>query len=297
MKSVLSVLPMVITLALVINGCSNPQAKLSYSVLPKEGADGTGYPFVIPRTVVKVTPTFDKDNVLTSVAFATVPVVTDSNRMPLPAFLATDSSVSGWALTPTTISSVTYVDDLIISAIGTQVTDNRTAAVGTLITTASMVSAFAGSSCDGNPTFQPFIIDDLSVGAEVPHDKNQPSCFLYTIKQRTLGATAMKAEDVDKLAAYQSAAWFPIPACKTYTISVARCKDSNCTEQTGSAYSSTVSISDGKQFRKVPLPLKGKVALHVDFCGADATNEGAGGSDWSVAKALVEGLKTATSTK
>ncbi len=297
MTRAFAILPLALAVALATSGCSTPQAKLSYSALPSDGADGTGYPFVVPRTVLKVTPTFDKDAGLTGVAFAPVPVATDASNKPLLAFLATDSSVSSWALTPTTVSSITYVDDLIVSAIGTQVTDNRATAVSTLVTTASLIAAFAGDACGDKPTFQPFVIDDFSVGAAVPHEPGKPSCFLYTVKQITPGATAMKAEDIAKLSTYQSATWFPIPACKTYTVSVARCKDTNCTQKTGNVYSSTVSISDGKQFRKVTLPLKGKVSLHADFCGADVTNDGAGGADWAVAKELVGDVKTATAKK
>lgn len=286
-------LSLLLAVAIVSSGCSTPQAKLTYTLLPQEGADGTGYPFVVPRTVVKVTPTFDKDSgSLTGVAFASIPVSTTADGKPLIAFLATDSSTSGWSLTPTTINAVTYVDDLIVTAIGTQVTDNRSDAVSTLVTTMSLAGAFAAGTCGAKSTFQPFVISDFSADAEVPHQGNQPSCFKYTIKAGPAGgATAMKSEGIDSLPR-QSVAWFPIPACKSYTISVARC-GADCTTQQDPVYSSTVSVSDGTSFRKVPLPAKGKVTMHTDFCGADVTNDGAGGTNWGVLKELISDVKSA----
>jgi len=285
------VLPLALAAAIAFTGCSAPQAKLTYSALPAEGANGTGYPFVVPRTVLKVTPTFDKDNGLTGVAFVSVPVSTKNDGSPLKAFLATDASTSGWSLTPTTVNAITYVDDLIVTSIGTQVTDNRSDAVSTLVTTLSLAGAFAGGACDAKSTFQPFVLSDFSIGAEVPHDTNQPSCFKYKVQQAATSATAMKPEPVDNLP-QDSAPWFPIPACKTYTVTVVRC-GATCAAQQGPEFSSTVSVSDGTAFRKIPLPAKGKVAMHADFCGADVTNDGNGGTNWGVLKEFISDVKSA----
>lgn len=284
-------LPFALASAIACTGCSTPQAKLTYTTLPAEGANGTGYPFVLPRTVVKITPTFDKDNGLTGVAFASVPISTKVDGTPLKAFLATDSSSSGWSLTTTTVNAITYVDDLIVTAIGTQVTDNRSEAVSTLVTTLSLAGALAGGTCDAKSTFQPFVLSDFSIGAEVPHDQNQPSCFKYKVQPAAVGATAMKSEPIDGLP-QSSAPWFPIPVCKSYTVTVVRC-GATCAEQQGPAFSSTVSVSDGTAFRKVPLPAKGKVTMHADFCGADVTNDGAGGTNWGVLKELISDVKSA----
>ena len=55
-----------------LSGCGTPQAKLTYAALPSGGLEGAGFPFVVPRTVLKVTPAADKTGATESVAFTPV---------------------------------------------------------------------------------------------------------------------------------------------------------------------------------------------------------------------------------
>ncbi|MDR7298175.1 hypothetical protein J2X16_003524 [Pelomonas aquatica] len=57
----------------VLVGCA-AEPKLTYPTLPAEGYDGKGFPFVVPRTVVRVVPTLTKENTVDSVAFTAVPL-------------------------------------------------------------------------------------------------------------------------------------------------------------------------------------------------------------------------------
>lgn len=284
--------------AVILAGCSTPQAMLTYSALPDGGLAGEGFPFVIPRTVVKVTPTADKAGATESVAFTSVPLASTSDgKGQLPTFVAIDSSSRGWSLAPTTVSSVTYLDDLIVTAIGTQVADNRKDVIDTLVTAASLAGAFAAPKKEPDCAkdvvpLKPFLIEDLSG----PPQKSVPNakCWAYKVEPALFNATSRKAFSINDLASAGKVKWFPIPACRAYKIEVFHCADKNCTSERKDipTYSTTLSLSDGKQYQQIPLPAKGKISLHVDFCGADTTNESVGTSDWGLLKQVLSDVKT-----
>lgn len=298
MKTRVFLTALVATATLLLFGCGTPQSKLTYSALPTEGADGAGFPFVVPRTVVKVTPTSDKAGATESVAFTPVPLATRSDgKGQLPTFVATDSSTSGWSLTPTTFSSVAYLDDLIISAIGTQVTDNRKDAIDVVVTAASLAGAFASAAkvptCASDVVpLKAFLIDKLDGPPQrlVPNVK----CWAYTLESAPVRVVSRKAFPVQEISMAGTAAWFPIPACKVYKIRVFHCENDECTSERRDIqdYTTTLSISDGTQYQRIPLPSKGKISIHTDFCGADSTNESVGAGDWGLLKQLLSDVKT-----
>lgn len=282
----------------VLTGCGTPQAKLTYTALPKSGLEGEGFPFVVPRTVVKVTPTADKAGATESVAFTSVPLATAAGSPPtqLPTFVATDSSSSGFSMTPTTVSSATYVDDLIINAVGTQVTDNRKEIIDVVVTAASLAGAFASAGKAPNCAtdtvpLKTFVIDKLDGPKQrlVPNAK----CWAYTVEPADITVVGRRSFPVSELASIGTVGWFPVPACKAYTVRVFQCADDNCTSTRKdlTTYNTTLSISDGTQYQRIPLPAKGKISLHTDFCGADTTNESVGTSDWGLLKQLLADVK------
>lgn len=292
------ILLLTLSVTLSVTGCGTPQAKLTYSALPSLGADGEGFPFVVPRTVVKVTPSADKSGATESLAFTPIPLATTvDGAAQLPTFVAKDSS-SGWSLTPTTVSSVTYLDDLIINAIGTQVTDNRKDVIDVLVTAASLAGAFAAGqkepdcSKDTVP-LKPFLIDGYGKPSQraVPNVK----CWAYKVEQVQFNPISRKPYQVTEIGSVGTVGWFPVPACKVYKIRVFQCSDAACTNERKDVkdYTTTLSLSDGTQYYQIPLPSKGKVSLHTDFCGADTTNESVTTSDWGLLKQLLNDVKTA----
>lgn len=282
---------------LTLSGCGTPQAKLSYGKLPEQGLDGAGFPFVVPRTVVKVTPTADKSGATESVAFTIVPLATSQDgKQQLPTFVATDDSSNGWSLTPTTVSSVTYLDDLIITSIGTQVSDNRKDAIDVLVTAASLAGAFAAGEktkdCKTDVVpLKPFLIESLSG----PPQRAVPNvqCWAYSLEALPLVLLGRKVYPVAEIASAGTATWFPIPACKPYRVRVFHCQDAACTTERKdvASYTAALSLSDGTQYQRIPLPMKGKVSLRTDFCGADTTNESVGSSDWGLLKQVLSDVK------
>lgn len=279
-----------------LSGCGTPQAKLTFAPIPAEGYDGPGFPFVVPRTVVKVTPSADKAGATDSVTFTSVPVAFQlDGTTSLPAFTATDSSSSGFAMTPTTVTSVTYIDELIVSSIGTLVTDNRKELIDTVVTVASLAGAFAsGTSYDcakADEPLKPFLIDNLSG----PTVKTIPKvkCWRYEVKPFAAKLVGRRTHPVSELTSAGTVDWFPVPACKGYKVTVYRCNDNSCTKQKddSQSYSTTISVSDGQSYQRVPLPAKGKVAIHADFCGADSTNDSVGTSDIGLLKQFVGDVK------
>ena len=292
-----------VTLALLAFAGCGAQSKLTYSALPAQGSEGAGFPFVVPRTVIKVTPTTDKSGATDGVSFITLPMATTSDKQrQLPSYLATDSSSNGWSLTPTTVSSVTYVDDLIISGIGTQVTDNRKDAIDVLVTAASLAGAFAKGKTEPDCAkdvvpLRPFVIETY----EGPPRKPVPdvACWEYRVDPVAFNPVGMRTYPVSELGAVGTVTWFPIPACKAYKVSVYQCADKDCTSDRKDlpTYSTTLSVSDGTQYHRIPLPSKGKVSLHTDFCGADVTNESVATSDWGLLKQLLTDVKTEKSKK
>lgn len=274
-------------------GCA-AQSKLTYTALPEGGSEGTGFPFVIPRTVIKVEGTTDKDSGTDKVTFATVPVAYPAkDKAALPRFLATDSSSAQFSLTPTTISSVTYADELIIKAIGTQVSDNRKDAIDAVIGAAALAGAFAAPDCTKEP-LKPFVLDSVSPDPVTGHAPDN-KCWGYSIKPAGNYPIGMRAYPVKELAsAGQSVTWFPIPACRPYQIAVYRCSDPNtCTSASKVSHTAVLWVSDGTEYRRVPLPNKGNVSLHSDFCQADVTNEAVGTSDWSLLNQAISDVKAA----
>ncbi len=272
-------------------GCA-AEPKLSYTPLPSGGYDGKGTPFVVPRTVVRVVPTVTKENAVESVAFTPVPVATSADgSAQLPTYVATDST-SGWSWTPTTVTSVSYADDLIVSAIGTQITDNRKEAIDVVVGAAGLLGAFAGSGTGCNEPrrpLKPFTIRKLE-GDSVPN----ADCWAYSVEKQKTQFTARKAHPVADLAsATEKVAWFPIPACQEYRVKVFQCADRTCTTELAEStvYETVLSLSDGEQYQRIPLPLKGKITLRPDFCGADVTNESVAISNYGLLKQVITDVK------
>lgn len=276
--------------SLVLAGCG-AQSKLSYSSLPKDGAEGVGFPFVIPRTVVKVDGVAAKNGNTDKVTFTTVPVAyAEDGKTSLPRYLATDDS-NAFSLTTTTVTSVTYADDLIISSIGSQVADNRKDAIDAVVGIASLAGAFAaGEDCSKGPALKPFVIDNLnSVSGRAPNN----DCWGYSIKPADFAPVGMRAYSVDSLSNAGQVSWFPIAACRPYVVTVFRCNDADCSPLKNAVTTSVISASDGRQYRRVPLPAKGKITLHPDFCQADITSDSVGTSDWSLLSQALSDVKAA----
>ncbi|MDM0045985.1 hypothetical protein QTH91_15965 [Variovorax dokdonensis] len=279
-------------------GCSAPRPKLTYAALPDGGTPGAGFPFVVPRTAVRVAPSFDKGGALEGVNLTPVPMAgADDGKTPLPAFVATDSSTGGWAFAPTTLSSVKYVDELIVSEIGTQVTDNRKDVLGVLVTAASLGGAFAltkdSKKCDGTTPLKPFVIEATHTEAGAP--AKDVECWGYSVTLAKFNPVARKRFDVKEIASIGTVEWFPIAACKSYVVSVYPCADKSCKTPMSDkqVFVTTLPLSDGTQYQRVPLPAKGKITLHTDFCGADTTDEaGATDSDWSLLKQFLSDVKS-----
>lgn len=286
----LSALVVACTAALL--GCA-AEPKLSYATLPSGGYDGKGFPFVVPRTVVRVVPTITKENAVESMAFTPVPVATSPDgSAQLPTYVATDST-GGWSWTPTTVTSVSYADDLIVSAIGTQVTDNRKEAIDVVVGVAGLLGAFAGSGTGCKEPRKPvksFTISKLE-GGSVP----DADCWAYSVEKQKTQLTARKVHPVADLASgAEKVTWFPIPACQEYRIKVFPCSDRTCTAVLSDslAYETVISLSDGEWYQQIPLPSKGKITLRPDFCGADATNESVATSNYGLLKQVITDVKT-----
>lgn len=287
-----------------LSGCGTPQAKLTYAALPSGGLEGSGFPFVVPRTVLKVAPAADKAGATESVAFTPVPMASTADSKQLPTFYALDSSSGGvLALTPTTVSSVSYLDELIINAIGTQVTDNRKDAIDVVVTAASLAGAFASAQKEPDCAtdvvpLKPFVIEVASGKPPQAAVPNSP-CWAYSVKPAGDALVGRKAFPVDQLASVGTVDWFPIPVCKAYKIRVFHCNAKDCSGERKDVrdYATTVSLSDGSMYQRIPLPAKGKVSLHTDFCGADTTNESVGTSDWGLLKQVLTDIKSEKSKK
>lgn len=289
----LSFLALATCVTLLCSACA-PQAYLRYSPIPPEGSDVPGYAFVVPRTVVKVTNSATKPGDPDKFTFTSVPVSYAENGAPLQPYLAIDDSSSGFALTPTTISSVTYADTLIISAIGTAVTDNRKAAIDSIVGIVAAAGGFAAAAdCTAPPSPSSFVIESAnSMINKVPNNE----CWAYTLSPSTGQAIDLKAFDINTIPTNTRVAWFPIPVCKSYLISLYRCQaNADCTKPAGATTTATVSISDGKQYKKSLIPAKGKISLHTDFCGADFTNDSAGTDSWTLLNQVISDVKTAKS--
>ena len=102
--------------------------------------------FVVPRTVIRIEaaqppqqdasragaggkPTAAAPGKPGGLSFTPVPLPTDEKGGALKKFSITDDSHGGFNWVATTVSSVTYADDLIVQSIGTVITDNRKAII------------------------------------------------------------------------------------------------------------------------------------------------------------------------
>ena len=188
------------------------------------------------------------------------------------------------------------MDDLIISAIGTQVTDNRKDAIDVVVTAASLAGAFASTQVPACATdvvpLKAFLIDNLGG----PPQRLVPSvkCWAYTLEPAPVSVISRKAFPVQEISTAGTVEWFPVPACKAYKIRVFHCAKDDCSSERKDIqdYVTTLSISDGTQYQRIPRPSKGKISLHTDFCGADSTNESVGTGDWGLLKQLLSDVKT-----
>jgi hypothetical protein len=299
--------------------CSTPKATVYYH---SGSSDGKGYDFVLPRTVLKIANSADpkpaggdskpgnadpkpapnpapKALGSNNLAFTTVPLITDSNGQNLPRFWVSDDSSSGAKLTTTSINTATYADNLILSAFGTQVTDNRGAAIDAGISILGLVASVAGlgfaggtpDDCKTPPPMPTFLIEsfDAVKGAFVPGTK----CWGYTI------TVLHEEKDIDPYAhpiaeipLNQETAWFPYPACRAVSIAIYPCDpNSGNTCDIAAKQNPTIqtaNVAVGTQYRRIPLPYKGKISLHTDFCGVDITNDSSGAqSSWALLKQAI----------
>lgn len=280
-------------------GCST-QPMLKYQEIKDANnkSDVIGYPFVVPRTVVKVEYSKDKNNNQEKITYTPVPAYYDSNFNPLKRFLAIDDSSSSFTPTSTTITGVTYADNLIISSIGTQITDNRKDAINAIfsLTTAAGIfkAAKVAPPCAADAPLTPFVIEDFRSTPESLAPMN--TCWGLKIEHAKYADADFNADDVANLPLNKRVNWFPIPACKTYSISVYRCPASgSCLPDSKiTIFNAVVSVSDGNQYVKMPLPSKGKISMHTDFCGADVTNDTTlVSSNWSLLNQVISDVKSA----
>ena len=309
----------------IVTSCSTPRASLTYHL---GSSDGNGYDFVIPRTVLKIAPgaasqeshaqTGDSKNPpkavgSNNISFTVVPVIIDAKDKPLPRFWVADDASKGFKLTPTTITTASYADNLVLSAIGTQVTDNRTTAIDTgfsvlgLVAKAAGLAGFAGSSpedCTKAPALPAFAIDSFDqdvTGDFVPGTQ----CWGYDLKTTQLEKSLdPNVRAVTDLAPEKRVSWFPYPACRTVVVTVYACDTNSkatCDKAAGQNPTvQTLNVSTGTLYRRMLLPAKGKITFHSDFCGVDVANDGSGAqSNWAPLKQAISdynNLKQSKST-
>lgn len=278
-------------LAVLSTACGTAP-RVTISALPADGAEGAGIPFVVPRSVIRIEG--EKTGGTSKISFTAVPVAyAEDGKTPLPRFLATDSAA---ALSPasTTVTLVKYADELIVKEIGTQVSDSRKNAMATIIEIAALAGVVhAASDCGNPPALGSFVLDKVrptNAKAMPDHD-----CWGYSVKPAAFAPAGMKAYPVSELAAAGSAAWFPIAACRPWAITVYQCKDIACStvSNADAVATAVLSVSDGTQYRRVPLPVKGNVTLHPDFCQADLTNGSADSSNWDLLNQFLGDVKAA----
>lgn len=315
-----------LTASILYTACGGGQAYVQYHKGP---SDGTGYDFVIPRTVIKVavdggsdtpaasqvatgareTPQPAKSKTAT-LSFTPVPVITDKQGVNLPVLNVTDDS-GQYALVSTAITNVTYADYLIIQSIGTQITDNRKAAIDSVFGLIGIVASAVGFAartqpiCSSTPSldnFEPFVITDIHDSKDViPVPNNK--CWGYQITElkdmgdMSVSSFPLKNDKGDlALPTDTKVSWFPYPSCKNYNISVFPCdpnESSLCKPFDGQKqYSAIVSVADGTSYRRIPLSPKGKVAMHTNFCAADVTGDAASlSSDWDLFNQAITDVK------
>jgi hypothetical protein len=324
--------------------CSTPRAELTFH---SGTADGNGYDFVVPRTIIKIASTSQDVKSATeaakaaddaakapkaanaaappdstqaktvgtsSLSFTYVPLSSDPDGNDLPRFYVQGEETSGFALTPTNLSSASYADNLILSAIGTQVTDNRSTAIGAGISILGLVASAAGlgfaaateRDCVTTP-LPAFVLDTLTdvTGSFVPNTK----CWGYNVKTlRTEQQNDPKLRSVKPIAGDgglpvdQKVTWFPYPACRTVQVSLYVCdknsKESCLVAAEQNPVVQTLNVSTGAFYRKMMLPAKGKISFHSDFCGVDVTDDSSGiQSNWSLLKQAISDYNSLKSSK
>lgn len=277
--------------ALASSACSTAP-RVTIAALPAGGAQGAGIPFVVPRSVLRIDA--EKSGAASRIGFTAVPVAyAEDGKTALPRFLASDSAAS-WSPASTTITLVKYADELIVKEIGSQVSDSRKNALATIVQIAALAGAVrAAGDCGDPPALGSFVIDKIkptSARAMPNHD-----CWGYSLEPAAFAPAGMKAWPVSELAAVGQVGWFPIAACRPWVVTVYQCKDIACTTvSNGDAVATAVlSLSDGSAYRRVPLPAKGNITLHPDFCQADLTNGSVDNGDWALLSQLLSEVKAA----
>jgi hypothetical protein len=300
----------------------------AYVQYHKGPSDSMGYNFVIPRTVVKVevvhqaaadkkgatgARTTSDSTKPATLSFTSVPVITKKGGGNLPILNVTDDS-GKFGLVETSITNVTYADHLIIQSIGTQITDNRKAMIDAVFGAIGLVVKFAGFAegearipCPISPDLdklEPFILTDIHASNEVFRVPGN-FCWGYQVtEQNEMGDMKISSfplfkdeKEVDlALPTETKVPWFPYPACQNYNISVFPCdpnEEKSCKPLTGEKkYSAVVSVADGTLYRRIPLPPKGKVTMHTNFCVADVTSEASPlASDWDLMNQAINDVK------
>lgn len=278
-------------LALASSACGSAP-RVTIAALPADGAEGAGIPFVVPRSVLRIDA--EKSGAASRIGFTAVPVAyAEDGKTALPRFLASDSARS-LSVASTSFTLVKYADELIVKEIGTQVSDSRKSALGTVMEIAALAgAAHAAGDCGNPPALRSFVIDKAkptSARAMPNHD-----CWGYSLKPAPFAPVGMKAYPVSELAAAGQVGWFPIAACRPWVVTVYQCKDIACaTVSNADAVATAVlSLSDGSAYRRVPLPAKGSITLHPDFCQADLTNGSVDNGDWALLNQFLSDVKAA----
>lgn len=312
-------------LTFVLTGCTGTPG-VQYHLDPP--AEAGGYRFVIPRTVVKVSAaqtaadhtasapprTGDTDHSSSratdntagaqptsrpKLSLTPVPVNYDRSGQQLPIYSVTDDT-GGWKLVSTSITNVKYADYLIIQSIGTQVTDNRKDAIATIVGIVGAVATFAeASKCSESSPLSDFLIEDFKK-SDGPVRAGDNNCWGYQITEVKEIDSKTKfpiPSAGSALPTGKKTGWFPYPACTTITITVFPCEASDehtCVRRDlkSAHYDGTISVADGSAFRRIPLPLKGKVEMHADFCVADVTSDTSPlSSDWSLVSEAIKDVQ------
>jgi hypothetical protein len=346
-------LRMMAVVALALNaGCAGPMAKVTYH----SGAENlSGYKFVVPRTVVNVSfeaaapatpsdatpgqkteappktgavvkseaaaPKKPADGAGPKLSLIPVPVIYGTDNSLLPVLTVTDDSGGGVGLTPTTLTSVTYADRYVIASIGTQVTDNRKAAINAAFGVVGSLAkggviGFAGAAPEqcNQPLMppSPFAIDNFEsstikgfvpgtrcwgYSVEVLHEEDGPDKGFIIAGASQPTSTLTAATRI--LPLEQSVSWFPYPACRQVKISVFACdpntKDRCNALDSGPTFVGAVNVSTGKYYRSIALPTKGKITFHPDFCVADVTNDSSGiTSSWDLLQQAITDYQSLT---
>lgn len=277
--------------ALASSACGSAP-RVTIAALPADGAEGSGIPFVVPRSVLRIDA--EKSGAASKIGFTAVPVAyAEDGKTALPRFLASDGA-AGLSPASTSFTLVKYADELIVKEIGTQVSDARKTALGTVMEIAALAGAVhAAGDCGNPPALGSFVIEKVkptSARAMPNHD-----CWGYSLKPAAFAPVAMKAYPVSGLAAAGQVGWFPIAACRPWVVTVYQCKDVACaTVSNADAVATAVlSLSDGSEYRRVPLPAKGSITLHPDFCQADLTNGSVDNGDWALLNQFLSEVKAA----